>query len=463
VHHRWNITERKREKTDASKKKKSMNQSTVAYKGKAFARNHKHDTPAKKRPRIEAAQGCRLGTMHTLMLPHCLIRSSLRRLSVFPCLRDVSIIAQPMGTKTWWIADLTTIPLLETFSTLRLGNIVVDKDLDCLAAMKHLKELQLTFTSATGACFAFLPESLECLHADGNHIVTGLPHLFHLPNLRSLTLSHIHQDDLHHLGALGGRLEYLSVAYRICELTDANLGFLLDMSRLKELNISGSRVTDAGLADVVVRVRSLQALRLSACMGISDAGLSALQQLPTLTSLSLNSTSITAAGLVALVSCNALAFLSLQHCRNLGEVFLPSLAPMRSLRHLDVSYTAAGDDDLVHVGLLSSLESLRLFHCYHFSDDGIRLLQLPPTLTSLDLQDTNIADGGLAHVVSVGKALKNLNLWQCDRITGAGWQLLKKLPLLHSLDVRDTCMSDSALDAIIRDIPSLAVLRSSRT
>ncbi|MHC4503423.1 MAG: leucine-rich repeat domain-containing protein [Planctomycetota bacterium] len=139
---------------------------------------------------------------------------------------------------------------------------------------------------------------------------------------------------------------------------------------LRVLNLSGTRITDAGFAHAR-SLTQLQGLGLSRTQ-ITDAGLANIEGMTRLTSLGLSHTRLTGSGLVYLKG-------------------------MTELRYLFLSGTPLTDAGLAHIKGLPKLQSLHL-NGTRITDAGLAHLRTIPRLQHLDLRDTPVTDVGLAHL-----------------------------------------------------------------
>jgi len=129
-------------------------------------------------------------------------------------------------------------------------------------------------------------------------------------------------------------------------LEDKDLEGMARAGRLHSLDLSLSRVTDAGLAGLA-RVAGLRSLDLFGTR-VGDAGLAHLAGLTDLRALHLESTPVGDAGLAHLARLDHLETLTLSGTR-VTDAGLVHLRGMNGLRDLDLSWTAvseAGVEDL---------------------------------------------------------------------------------------------------------------------
>ena len=129
-----------------------------------------------------------------------------------------------------------------------------------------------------------------------------------LAEVKSLNLSGTQVTDagLAHLKGLAG-LQWLSL--RGTQVTDAGLAHLKGLAGLQKLSLSDTQVTDAGLAHLK-GLAGLQELDLNETR-VTDAGLAHLKRLAGLPALYLGGTQVTDAGLAHLKGLGGLRWLSL--------------------------------------------------------------------------------------------------------------------------------------------------------
>ncbi len=180
------------------------------------------------------------------------------------------------------------------------------------------------------------------------------------------------------LGAKGVIIVYL------CDtpLTDADLetlsGHLETLPDLKELDLDGTRVTDAWL-EHLKGLANLRALNLSNTQ-VSDAGLQHLKGMTNLEALDLDGTQVTNAGLV-------------------------HLKGLTNLERVELDATQVSDAGLEHLQGLTKLTMLVLGN--RVSDAGLEHLKGLTKLEFLWLWDTQVTDEG---VEKLQQALPNCEI-----------------------------------------------------
>jgi DNA-binding beta-propeller fold protein YncE len=207
----------------------------------------------------------------------------------------------------------------------------------------------------------------------------------------------------------------VSVQLEGCVFPDSLLAVLVDLPRMKQLQLGHSKVSDAGLRHLrgLNSVESLTLIQTN----IGDAGLVHLEGLPNLKSLTLNSSLVTDAGM-----------------RSLGQ--------LKSLEQLDLESTQVGDAGLAHLGRLANMKRL-LLSSTRITDAGLVHLAGLLNLVELALADNPISDAGLAHL----RGLKNLTELDVERtgVTDVSLKLLAGLPKLETLNLRRTQVTTQGL------------------
>ena len=144
------------------------------------------------------------------------------------------------------------------------------------------------------------------------------------------------------------KLQELELAHTA--VTDAGLVHLKGLTNLQSLGIGGfgSKITDSGLVHLK-GLTNLQTLNLFGCPKITDAGLVHLKGLTNLQTLGLYSIQITDAGLVHLKGLTKLRHLGLNNCWQItdaGLVYLKGLTKLEMLSLYRTKVTDTGVADL---------------------------------------------------------------------------------------------------------------------
>jgi hypothetical protein len=227
------------------------------------------------------------------------------------------------------MATLRNVPALRKLKV--RGVDITDAGMPYVGQMTGLRSLDLSYTMLEDVGLENLPalSELEELKLGGN-MITGLNLNFLklLPKLKRLSLNgsqrrnagacwtpRITDLDLETISLLSG-LEDLDLGIGISlgkggkpaaqgggncrltgglQITDLGLGKLSKLKNLKRLNVSGAKLTPAGLK--VLAALPLERLSLWACEGLDDSAAAVLAEIPTLAMIDLSYTPITNQGL----------------------------------------------------------------------------------------------------------------------------------------------------------------------
>ena len=202
---------------------------------------------------------------------------------------------------------------------------------------------------------------------------------------------------------------------------------LAKLPRLRQSNLSRSKITDTGMAY--------------------------LEAMPQLDSIYLEETEITDAGLKSLAGLHRLAFLDLQSNR-ITDAGLASLGGLTELETLGLSLTQVSDAGLVHLKSLHKLQKLYLAGC-HITNAGLEHLEAFDDLQTLALGGTSITAAGLAHLKGL-RELRDLELIQ-TKIADADLEHLNLLTRLDSLDLRGTQVTSDGVKKLRRALPECKI------
>ena len=218
---------------------------------------------------------------------------------------------------------------------------------------------------------------------------------------------------------------------------DAAMRHLKGLTKLRKLNLSGTRVTDNGLLNLK-GLNRLEVLGLG-WTKITDTGLENLnlKGLNRLQRLILSQTQVTDNGLVNLKGMNHLQYLFLDHT-HVADAGLVYLQGMNQLQELNLEGTKVTDAGLVHLKDLNQLQELNLSET-PVADGGLENLALLSKLQTLSLRKTNVTGAGLRNLEGL-KRLKSLDLG--NHITDAGLAHLKGMIQLESLWLHDSPVTD---------------------
>jgi len=223
------------------------------------------------------------------------------------------------------------------------GTDITDISLPHIAELTGLKSLDLSYTQLGDVGIESLPAlvELEELNLGGTRISgINLSVLKLLPKLRKLSFNGIQRRNA---GACWSPL-----------ITDLDLDSISALSGLEELNL-GIGIS-LGRTGVPVGAGNC---RVAGGIKITDLGLAKLARLKHLRRLDVSGAKITPAGLKVLQGL-PLDRLSLWNCAALDDAVAPTLGAIRTLANLDLSYTPAGDATLQTLASLPGLKYLYL-------------------------------------------------------------------------------------------------------
>jgi Leucine-rich repeat (LRR) protein len=251
----------------------------------------------------------------------------------------------------------------------------------------------------------------------------------------------------------------------LSKVTDDDLELLVAFPKLRELDLNGTKITNAGLVHLKA-LTNLKRLVLSANIDITDTGLANLRGLTRLEWLNLCITRATDAGLVHLRDLKALEYLQLR-LTNISDAGLVHLKELKALNHLELSMTGIGDAGLAHLAELTNLKELELadtkvtsaglvhlkgltnlrsldLHAYHSKPSAFMLKNFPNSNCS-----PQIEDDGLKHLSGL-KKLEHLDL-EGNNVTDVGLVHLVRLPMLSTLRVEKTKVTPAGRARFERD------------
>jgi internalin A len=227
---------------------------------------------------------------------------------------------------------------------------VGDSDLLSLATIATLSRLDLSETRITDHGLRQLKSApaITDLNLRYAELITdeGISSLKSWKHLARLDLegTKITDSALQHLSTLNS-LQVLNIGSVL--VTDAGLQVLTSLTNLKELTLGGDKLTDAGLQSV----RQLPGLTVLDLGGVqredsgiwsvsfTQPGIEAIATLKDLRRLRLNETLISARGLQTLKNLPRLEFLDLHDCVQIGDDAVPILISLPSLRSVDLTGT----------------------------------------------------------------------------------------------------------------------------
>ena len=205
------------------------------------------------------------------------------------------------------------------------------------------------------------------------------------------------------------------------KLTDAGLAPLKALKNLRELNLSWTHVTDAGLKQLEEDLPQLQSLYLRG-LYLSDAGLVHLRGLKNLRTLYLSGQPVTDAGLVHIMELKQLMGLGLSSTR-VTDAGFANLPTLKNLRNLNLERTRVTDAIFAQLKGLAQLEDLSLGGT-RVTEAGLAALQGLKNLRFLSLKGTSqLSDSVVPQLVKV-RSLTEIDLSD-TRLSAKGYASLK--------------------------------------
>ncbi len=243
-------------------------------------------------------------------------------------------------------------------------------------------------------------------------------------------------------------------------VSDEGMKSLLAFPKLAELNLSDTRVSNAGLASVA-EVKSLRALKVANQRGVDDLGIKALAPLKDLESLTVNGCAVTDTVLPILAEFEGLQVLNLSGNTDIyGRDFkvLASQGAFRNLRELHVGGSRFGYYGLEQINKLSKLEVLRASGC-ELAGAAINGLAGCDRLKVLDLSRNLLQDDNIKGVSRL-KGLEELRLGGTN-VTDDCLNSLKTMKNLKILDLGETRVTEKAIrllkEKFLKDTEILAL------
>ncbi|HEY4308210.1 MAG TPA: hypothetical protein VGN12_02060 [Pirellulales bacterium] len=278
------------------------------------------------------------------------------------------------NSRTWfeqWIdLDLESHVINATLS----GPTVTDDTIAHLAGLPQLRYLLLNNTNVSGTGLAKLAQlqSLRTLWISGNTTDPltdeALAAIARLPALTVLSMQKHDAQSTRQPGAVLGP-DALTPLARMPALTQLELsgpGFrdehfrqLPQHKRLFTLSLTGTGVSDAGLAGIAVAMPELRSLRITSCP-LTGVNFACLRSCQNLNSLSLYQCAITDDDVAGIAQLDELRFLTMSRDFQLTDEALRHIGVMTNLTWLDVQGAWFTDNGAQHLVGLTSLTQLSL-------------------------------------------------------------------------------------------------------
>jgi hypothetical protein len=284
--------------------------------------------------------------------------------------------------------------------------------------------------------------------------------------LKHLYLCYIDVRDVAVLGRFSALEE---VRFEDCTFDVLDVAAFVEMPALKELSLSGCQrldltllhqcksllsmnldlcqFVDNGSVAMLAQISSLTFLSLSHCVNVTNV--SPLSSCLALEQLTLNRTSVDAAGIEGLARIPTLRKLHLRECHRLRDV--TCLQRCVALETLALNGSAVTSEGLRGLENISTLRSLNVSQC-----DVSTVVGLTPccALKSLDLSRTNVDDAGITGLENIA-SLTQLDLKGCRRITSVC--LLRMSRSIRGLNLSETGITAAGLVGL-NEIPTLEIV-----
>jgi beta-lactamase regulating signal transducer with metallopeptidase domain len=260
---------------------------------------------------------------------------------------------------------------------------VTEEDLKLLKVFPNLQELWMPLNvdpPAGGMKIIGELHSLTSIHlgttnAVGQSIVgQGLKELRGLPNLKSLSLGNITNEDLKEIGHFKTltKLQVLGSS-----IDDAGMKELRGLENIEEFNGGFYDITDVGVADLAA-IKTLQKLDLSYSK-ISDASFKELKRLTNLKSLDLSNTKLKGLDISELKDLQQLTSLKMNSTR-IDDAAAKQIAELKSLTSLQLSDTRITDEALRQLEQLTNLRYLQVKETEVTNEAASELKKVLPNL-----------------------------------------------------------------------------------
>jgi Leucine-rich repeat (LRR) protein len=224
-------------------------------------------------------------------------------------------------------------------------------------------------------------------------------------------------------------------------------------SNIETLSLRGSsgygvdEISDEGFAEVS-RFRELRVLKAGA-LGLTDAALKTVGDLPNLEELSLDGNHIQGSELHHLTKLKKLKKLNLSF-NPLGDEWANLLSQLNTLEELQVvNYDRPlNDTDLQELSKLKNLTRLDLTDKANgVTDAGLAAIASLKSLTSLSLSEASLSSDGLAQLAEL-KRMQRLRLHSLRGIVGGSLSWISQLQGLQELEISGTALNNNDLESI---------------
>lgn len=236
---------------------------------------------------------------------------------------------------------------------------------------------------------------------------------------------------------------------------DAVAQVLPQLQKLQTLNLSGSELTNAGLAHITHLV-SLTSLDVSNCARLTDDGVCSLSVKLPLTAIDLSGTEVSNRS-IAHLGAMKLRKLELAFCPNIKAGFLQNLQHIECLRVLDLADTTEDDTILRGIESAVNLQHLNISRAKKITGACLQDVAKLVNLNSLNLRSNpQIKEDALLELAKMNN-LTFLDLTGLEQVTDLTAEVSRSLPRLQTLLLHSASITDIGLDAI-SEMPQLHTL-----
>jgi Leucine-rich repeat (LRR) protein len=256
----------------------------------------------------------------------------------------------------------------------------------------------------------------------------------------------------------------VAVDLRASWVTDSDMPRLAQMSGLKRLNLSLTRVSDRGLR-ALKTAPDIEELNLYFAEQISDESLSIVKGWKHLKSLNLRGTKITDSTLDFLASVPTLESLDIGWAQ-ITDTGLDRLAPLTNLRQLTMGGNKLTDTALQFLRQMPQLEYLDIsgtqrtdsgLWSLSLGEAGVQAIASVTSLRELRLAGTAVTSHGLELLKPLTK-LERLDLQECKRLKDDAAAILSGFGQLKVLDLKGSGLSEQSVATIRAALPNCQVL-----
>jgi len=230
------------------------------------------------------------------------------------------------------------------------------------------------------------------------------------------------------------------------DVSDACCAELIKFSKLKQIRCGQTRIGDDGLVELA-KLQTLEAIDLSDCNRVSNAGLKSLSALPNLRFLKVFGKRIDDEGVQYVGQMSNMQVLGLNDT-DVTDEGMKAIAGLNKLREIHLVRTQIGDGTMEVVSQLPQIRILKLRDT-QISDKGIELIAGLENLAVLDLSETSspgVTDASAGDFARM-KNLKDLNLWT-TKVSDETVSKLVDNQKLVKLNLDNTAISDEAVKTL---------------